>query len=199
MLEHLRREKRHRIQHNLFPFLIFSGLRLFNSLMHILFVFLYSFNQFLSHAALLLKYTYGSVYTGGPLGLLIIFPEPIFGPPCAASNCDIKRRTIGWTSNTNRIHVQRRSECTILSAFCSVKNSRIVEGKILIYIILVLLAKRPSHSRDARKITYPKNLNHEIIHRIGYTQWKWFANVLLSVRLIWLVAVFRCTSHGDCR
>lgn len=69
-----------------------------------------------------------SSITGGPLGLFIIFPEPIFGPPFTASNCDIKRRTICWTPNTNRIHVQRWSKCTVLSAFCSLKDSRIVEG-----------------------------------------------------------------------
>lgn len=92
-----------RIHFNLFPFLIF-----------------FSFSPF-SHAI-------HSSITGGPLGLFIIFPEPIFGPPFTASNCDIKRRTICWTPNTNRIHVQRWSKCTVLSAFCSLEDSRIVEG-----------------------------------------------------------------------
>lgn len=132
--------------------------------MHILlFFFSISFNQFPSHATLLLlllEYTYESDYTGGPLGLLIIFPEPIFGPPCTASNCDIKRRTIGWTSNANRIHVQRRSECTILSAFCSVKNSRIVEGKILIYtryISYMTIAQSRCAENEFPKVFKPWN------------------------------------------
>lgn len=29
---------------------------------------------------------------GGPVGLFIIFPEPLFGPPRKTSNCDIKGR-----------------------------------------------------------------------------------------------------------
>lgn len=84
--------------------------------------------------------------TGGPLGLFIIFPEPIFGPPFTASNCDIKRRTICWTPNTNRIHVQRWSKCTILSAFCSVKNSRIVEGEYRIIVVVVLTMNLQLHT-----------------------------------------------------
>lgn len=121
-------EQQKKIHCNLFPFLIFfsSPFHSFVFLVRYFFLLL-SINFF--HTLLCCWNTYGSDYTGGPLGLFIIFPEPIFGPPFAASNCDIKRRTIGWTSNANRIHVQRRSKCTILSAFCSVKNSRIVEGK----------------------------------------------------------------------
>lgn len=116
-------KKSHRIHCNLFTFLIF----LFYLQLFFFFCSLFSINLFhtLLFAAAVIRI--GNC-TGGPLGLFIIFPEPIFGPPLAASNCDIKRRTIGRTSNANRIHVQRRSKCTILSAFCSVKNGRIVEG-----------------------------------------------------------------------
>lgn len=43
--------------------------------------------------------------SGGPLGLFIIFPEPVPGPPLATSNCDFKGRPFFRTANFSRIHV----------------------------------------------------------------------------------------------
>lgn len=67
--------------------------------------------------------------SGGPVGLLVVLPEPVPGPPRPASDCHPERRTLRRTAHAHRIHVQGRGERAVLSAAGAAQDRRIIEGE----------------------------------------------------------------------